>query len=502
MVVVHPQPKGSGTRPQSSACATLALLAALALLALNLSASSVVSRSPRNQSTLRRKPRRRQPKAEKQWKVVEQYEEFEEYGESAESGDALGVWNVVGEGSLDDLGDGGYEGEEDDTGIAAAEIRRGDSLDDKLRRQIEGRGDKRGKIAWLMSFPNSGTSFTLLLIRRASNFTVATNYGMEGNLGPDGKSVPVDERSAAGPFWLHPPHIMQEDATSADEREGGYKSGTKLGKSGTYGIPPATASILTKTHCGSRCAFCPPERYLETSSSFLTRCLSGSRKVAVQPDGKGSDGKATRNRKQLTQYEKHSTYHPSLVEKAVHLIRNPFDNLVSRFHHEQKEHKKKGDAKWTQRYSNDVVGFKKWCADEDAVFAAAEGKADWEAYGYPADLPRYFEGVSCHGELLRYVQWHVRALRAVEMLDIPVMYVYYEDYSTNLKGSTDRMLGFLNLDRVAKLPSFDSNKDYTAHFTQEERAVASHFMQRMANEKGRKLLERYWVELDFEKMER
>jgi len=386
------------------------------------------------------------------------------------------------------------EDDEDATDVGVVESNdEGGFRRDEWRNEVKrtkGRGEK-GNIAWLMSFPNSGTSFTSLLIRHASNATTATNYGMESHLGMDGKSVPVYDWSAEGPYWLHPPRRMEPiDDASADAMHGGYESGTKLGKSGAYDVPPASASILTKTHCGSRCTFCPPRRYLETPASFLEQCLTGSRKVAKGGDERDGDAG----------YEKrYHTYAPSLVARAVHLLRDPFDNLVSRFHHEQKEHAKKGKNAWSSRYSNDVFGFRRWCADEDREYAAAEREADWAAYGHPADLHRRFEGVSCHGELFRYVQWHALAMEAADALDVPVLHMYYEDYSSDLKGETGRMLDFLGLERrEERLPEFDSEKDYSAFFTREERAIASDFMRRVASGGARELLERYWVELDFE----
>ena len=104
------------------------------------------------------------------------------------------------------------------------------------------------------SFPNSGTSFTSLLIRHASNATTATNYGMESHLGMDGKSVLVYDWSLGGLYWLHPSHKMEadDDATNnGNVKEVDYKSGTKLGNSGTYDIPRTSSSIMTKTHCRS-----------------------------------------------------------------------------------------------------------------------------------------------------------------------------------------------------------------------------------------------------------
>jgi len=225
-------------------------------------------------------------------------------------------------------------------------------------------------------------------------------------------------------------------------------------------------------------------------------CLSGARSVPSSPSSTRINAKS---QKFSADYIKeYVTYHPSLVEKAVHLIRNPFDNLVSRFHHEQKEHKKRGEAEWTKRYSNDARGFRKWCADEDTLFRTKELSINWKVLGYnPKEMNMHFEGVACHAEFFRYVQWHNLAIESVQRLDIPVIYVHYEDYTSNLKASADRMLKFLNLKRVGKLPDFDSNKDYSEYFTLEERAAASELMRVLASEDARGLMERYWVGLDF-----
>ncbi len=107
--------------------------------------------------------------------------------------------------------------------------------------------------------------------------------------------------------------------------------------------------------------------------------------------------------------------------------------------------------------------------------------------------------MSFHGELLRYAQWHVLAIRAAEVLDVPVLRVHYEDYSKDLRGATGRFLGFLMLDDQSggAMPRFDADKDYLEYFTREERAAASDLLRMAAGERGRALLEQYWVELVF-----
>lgn len=404
-----------------------------------------------------------------------------------------------------------------------------DILDEEMRRLLKERnhvGAKRGKVAWLMrcvylffidvwayecnfisyvyfylflvsnapiyiSFPNSGTSFTSLLVRVASNSTAATNYGMETRVGADGMSVPIYNWSVEGPYWMHPPEEEEDD-------NGGSTS------SRSNELPPPSASILTKTHCGGRCTSCPPDKYLETIPSFLQMCLSGSRKV---PSNKQRPPDKSSKSSSSIQYKKHYvTYHPAVVERAIHIIRNPFDNLVSRFHHEQKEYKKKNRTSWTNRYSNDVSGFKKWCVDVDSMAEKEFDNVEWKTYGYnPTSILHDYRGVSCHAEFFRYAQWHILANNVVELLDIPVLYVHYEEYAKDIKGLTDRILNFLNLDREEdELPTFLSNKDYSDYFTREERASASEFMRRLVDAKrshvARELLERYWVEYDFKKL--
>ncbi len=370
----------------------------------------------------------------------------------------------------------------------------------------------------LISFPNSGTSFTSLLVRVASNSTAATNYGMETRVAANGMSVPIYDWSVEGPYWIHPPEDDDDvDALSESKQKGGGSSRRAKNE-----LPPTSSSILTKTHCGGRCITCPPDKFFETVPSFLQMCLSGSRKVpsSIQqqrPSGMirgSSKSSSSTSSSSIIQYKKeYVTYHPAVVERAIHMIRNPFDNLVSRFHHEQKEYKKKNRSSWTDRYSNDVPGFKKWCVDVDSASEIEYySHLDWKSYGYnKTAILHDVRGVSCHVEFFRYAQWHILAIDVVKLLDIPVLYVHYEEYAKDLNDLTDIILNFLSLDRKKgeeELPYFQSNKDYSEYFTREERASASEFMRRLVDAKrssttsqtANKLLERYWVDYDFKKL--
>jgi hypothetical protein len=97
------------------------------------------------------------------------------------------------------------------------------------------------QIAWLMSFPNSGTSYTQKMIRHVTLTRTASNYGNEAK-GAKGASPTVFADQPTGPFWQDT-HIHPE-----------------------YSLP--TDYALTKTHCGGRCENCPPTK-VGALSAFL-----------------------------------------------------------------------------------------------------------------------------------------------------------------------------------------------------------------------------------------
>jgi hypothetical protein len=61
------------------------------------------------------------------------------------------------------------------------------------------------KLVWLMSFPNSGTSFTSRLIRDLTQTDSASNYADETDAGRAGLKYPVFEDMPNGPFWINKP---------------------------------------------------------------------------------------------------------------------------------------------------------------------------------------------------------------------------------------------------------------------------------------------------------
>lgn len=123
-----------------------------------------------------------------------------------------------------------------------------------------------------------GTSYTVLNTEFVSGCTTASNYA--ANYDP---LVPVR------PEYVNGPYLRSPDKP----------------------LPPRY--ILTKTHCGGYCMDCPPTAYLLDPEPFQQSCLLSQRSY-----------NATAFYSVL--------YSPDIPKRAVHLIRNPFDNLVGRMH--------------------------------------------------------------------------------------------------------------------------------------------------------------------------
>lgn len=181
-----------------------------------------------------------------------------------------------------------------------------EAIEKEVRNKIS--DSSRPDIAWLMSFPNSGTSYTMRMVTEDSNHTVATNYPNE----PEhcGREILPLYRTSKVPLFLLPNMSMP------------------------------SKYILTKTHCGGHCLHCEPEIYARLNvDDFLSKCSS-------------------------SKSEEFGYYNNSAnlrVKKAVHLIRDPFDNAVSNFHHLLKQFERKNQTGLLQLFPNSREGFRSFC---------------------------------------------------------------------------------------------------------------------------------------------
>lgn len=206
-------------------------------------------------------------------------------------------------------------------------------------------------LAWLLSFPNSGTTYTMQNTMHVSNATVAVNYAKELV-----KDVPIRPELTNGPF-------MQNH---------------------TLLIAPVT---MTKSHCTGYCDECMISESVVTFNEFQTGCGQGIKRACETCRGFVP-----------------ANYSPSIISKVIHLLRRPSDNIVSRMHHGV--YRRRTFVGWSEEelamFSNDRAGLKAWCDHSDSGF--------WKEPPEESSMKivdvmwREIRQVPCHAEFFRYAQ--------------------------------------------------------------------------------------------------
>eukprot|EP00977_Amphora_coffeiformis_P017806 scaffold5944_cov101-Amphora_coffeaeformis.AAC.2 len=278
-------------------------------------------------------------------------------------------------------------------------------------------------IALFMTFPNSGTSYTLKNTFQVSNHTIASLYGTEGD-------HQMHHKLPDGPYLLN------------------YN----------YEIPPV--SILTKTHCGGYCDDCHPRGFvIPSTAQFFHQCRTGSRWF------EGSLGQPTLN--------------ASLVSRAVHLFRDPFDNIIARMHLGVKRRRERlgwSDSSLAQ-FNDSRQGFLSWCTYTDGLF-----KREFFRGPFVSDeVKGLMEEVPCFMELFRWTQWHNRAIEVTREHKLPVHYLYYESYTTDFANTVANLLKFLQVPAIGEPLPFKTGKTYRHLYTQKEIVAASKLVQSLAS---------------------
>ena len=309
-------------------------------------------------------------------------------------------------------------------------------------------------IAWLMSFPNSGTSYTMTMVARSTNKSHATNYGDEVTPDDEPNSLSIYPRRPEGPFWpgmsgkLHTPRDLPDKY------------------------------VITKTHCGARCVECGPDEYIETPFRFLKRCTLGHAQLTP----------AKKRRKYDVEYP------PERVYKAIHLYRNPFHNVIARYHleHRHKGPGYKNDKKWLADHTNDSNGLHQWCEDLRKNYK----KNDIEFWGSAEKIPNK---APCHGEFYKWTQWHNLVHEGLDLITehpVPIHTVYYEDYTSNLNTTADGILHFLELEQVAPYRVFTARSDYGGYFADQELQSIKTLIKSVANNRTWSDIQQYFVGIE------
>ena len=305
------------------------------------------------------------------------------------------------------------------------------------------------------------------MIQQYTNTTTATNYGNEQLT--HGTNVPVRKNTIQ--------NTHNNNNTPDNDDDGQFYDITLTGEiSGPFPrhldrtLPSTNQYALTKTHCGGTVMGSKPEEYIETPRSFETRCRSGN--IIVNS----------------TKYS-NVAYKPTLVSRAVHLIRNPFDNVVARWHYLQKHWANHNKTDALEIYNNTREGFHAWCAYSNEytkqhfvtsrfvdyeLYSLATGRGGREANTANESSSSIF--IPCRDEFIRYTLWHNNAIEVIKKRQLPSYTLYYENYTTNWHTTIDEILQFINLQPASTNSTpleFITGKHYVEEYytTQQQKAT-------------------------------
>jgi hypothetical protein len=203
---------------------------------------------------------------------------------------------------------------------------------------------------------------------------------------------------------------------------------------------------------------------------------------------------------------RHIVHYPAWekVDKAIHLFRDPFDNIVARWHLEMgrdasetdpgtRDANLRNDWKvWSTTRS--AEGFKAWCryADKKSQLLT---KASIKAFS-SSHIFDMITSIPCASDWIRYAQWHNLAYQMTQQDRIPTHYLFYESYSTDYNETVQEYLDFLDLEWVGEPKLFYTGKTYHDYYTVSEARAARDLVEKLASPQVWEMIRHYfdWVD--------
>jgi hypothetical protein len=166
------------------------------------------------------------------------------------------------------------------------------------------------------------------------------------------------------------------------------------------------------------------------------------------------------------------------VQRVVHLVRSPFDNLVSRLHFERKKWTYSGKhPKFLENFTDSKEGLAAWCRYIDDLRIKEENESH---FLYP-ELLEQEKAVPCHAEFYRYIQWHNLAFEVARRKQLPTHVLFYENFTYNFDETVAQLLNFLELSAMAPAPVFYKHKQYADYFEPQQYRAIARFVQELAS---------------------
>ena len=309
---------------------------------------------------------------------------------------------------------------------------------------------KPPKLAMLLSFPNSGTSYTLKLVKTATGYFTGNTYIKELYQ----KRDPIYPDTEKGPYW--------QDETQAVRQ--------------TMRRPPEY--VLVKSHCAGYCSTCSPVEQQTSEKAFRNGCV-----------------------KTFDLKDQVARFDIDKVSKIVHMVRNPFDNIVARYHLDMHLRQKYNE---TSEYdTNTPEGFVQSCA----AFVDSWWNEDGRSEGLqllPDKVQEAFEiwqaaKVPCFSDFYRYAIWHNHAFELRTQLELPQLILHYDSWGTDWESSKWKLLTFLEYSNnivkdplLQTIPFISSGKSYSNYYTDEQRSAIQKGLKLIASRETWEILQDYF----------
>jgi hypothetical protein len=372
----------------------------------------------------------------------------------------------------------------------------------------DGNGSDDGlKIIQLLTYPMSGTTYTLRLYGESTRVTVATNYAYSGKrTTKDGHNLPVFPNS-------------NTNTNIHNNEENGSPYWTDAVGTGIATTKPSKY-VLSVSHCHGYCFYpCKPDRYVQTLPSFEEGCRSvygPTKKVQdmmedfYQPPkststgmfGKNADHNAEKNDGSQGSGAEDGANGEAAVDKyiiprskvakVVHLIRDPISNVVSRFH----EYRRLKLGFPDRSEETDREEFRDWCKKMDSDVELMASIAD--SFLITSKIKEVMKDVPCHSEFFKYVAWHNHVVDMIWNKNYKSLTIYYEDYAKEERTQAEELATFaeeslVSADSIPSIMLLITVRMYKSYLTDAEIQSVEIFVRTMAYPNTMQLLERYFT---------
>ncbi len=370
------------------------------------------------------------------------------------------------------------------------------------------------KLTYLLTYPMSGTTYTMELIQKATNVPIATN---NDRFYPYHELDVSTNKNVIRPITKDYPNLLNKNNNNNSNI--GYPFWTESYQTFNHNNNLPSNTILTLSHCSGYCMSpCSPNEYIHTLSSFEESC-----RQIISHDDDNNDNEETTTTTTTTTTNTNTSYIPKNdIQGIIHLIRDPLSNIVSRFHEyinlnpnylEQLHSQNPNQAKTPKD------NFQSWCSDIDNNTILLQQEKDSNLLSH--QIKSMMINIPCHSEFIKYISWHNLV---VEMShtgigigvvgssnsgtsggnsNINAIQVYFEDYDNVelKKQDVTNIINYLGYNTsssttsttVDNLPTFTGGKLYRQeYYTEEQIEALTQFIQFMAYDQTWELLKRYF----------